>query len=51
MVRFLTWKYTDGSQISQQHHPMMDGDWKYGNNCKEVIFVMSNPNPLYTKEG
>ena len=50
MSKFLTWEYTDGSTITQEHDSIMDGEWEYGEDCVEVIFKINNTNPLYTKE-
>lgn len=47
MSKFITWKYADKSTISQEWCPIMDGEWPYGVNCKEVVFKMNTNNPLY----
>ena len=37
-TRFTTVKYDEGSSFSVEHCPVMDGAWKYGEDCYEVIF-------------
>jgi hypothetical protein len=47
MTRFITKKYKDDSTIASEWCLIMDGEWPYGDNCKEVIYVMNINNPLY----
>tara|TARA_R110000803_G_scaffold79294_2_gene144836 strand:+ start:332 stop:625 length:294 start_codon:yes stop_codon:yes gene_type:complete len=44
--RFRTWKYDDGAKITEEHSNLFDGEWKYGNNCYEIIFVIDGPGPF-----
>jgi len=43
MVRFITKQYNNGAKQTFQWDPIMDGVWKYGTHCKEVIFIMDEP--------
>ena len=47
MVRLTTIQYAKGGSMSFQHCPVMDGEWKHGDDCIEVIYKKNINNPLY----